>query len=249
MKYRTLTKPLALSLVASSLFGLTSLSQASTLLLDFGDTGGLQATAADFAVNDSDIDTNEAVNFISGVGEGATVAVANTGVTADVNIIDANGGFNSGAANQFGTDPILANYFFSSQNNDVIISLSGLDEIVQGTEVSIVVYAVGDQTDQVAPVILDVDDGQSFTSAATSVADPFVTFTFTAQADIDTLTFTADNGEAGNQFAAINGISITFDPVPEPSTSLLLGLLNQVTQARRKQFPPRFLFTTFKFSL
>jgi len=198
--------------VASSLFGLSSLSQASTLLIDFGAPTGLQAQATDFVPNDSDIDTSETVNFITGVGAGDTVAVTNTGITADVNVIEATGGFNQATANQFGTDPILSNYLFNRNNNDVVVTISGLNEIVAGTEVSIVVYAIGDQPAQVAPVVLDVDDGQSFTSPnATSVANPFVTFTFTAQADIDTLTITADNSEAGNAFAAINGISVTFD--------------------------------------
>ena len=50
-----------------------------------------------------------------------------------------------------------------------------------------------------------------------------MTFTFVADGS-DTLTIRADNADEGNAFAAINGFSLTFDPVPEPSSALLLGL-------------------------
>lgn len=215
-----------------------------SLLLDFhgNDNGGLTAaSSADFIVNDANIDPAAIVNTFDADTinpNSPAVTISGVGIGAEI-VTLAGSGFNP-TGGPFVGDAILGDYLFGS-NIDPAFTLTGLEEIVPGSVVTLVGYSHGDQTAQVADLVLSYDDGgvvSTQTSAVTSVASPFQTFTFTTTSTLNSLTLTADNGGEGNQFAAINGFSLTTvapNVVPEPSALALLGLGTLATVVRRRR--------------
>ena len=221
----------------SAFFGLASVSSAVTLLVDFSgndNMGPITSTSADFAIADTNVNLNAAVQNINGDIVAGATTVTGVGISAEVTISQG-GGFSAAALAQGVTGPagILQDYIFSGGNNDVIFTLGGLEEIATGETVTLTVYSQGDQTNQIANIVLD-EGGNSTTLGPTSPAAPSVTFDFVKQAGVDEITITADNGAAGGPFAAINGFSLT-TAVPEPSSTLLLGLGSLGLLARRRR--------------
>lgn len=214
-----------------------------TLLVDF--QGDLQrpptaATASDFAANNSAVDLMAPVNAIDGdnVTTSTIFGFNNTGSSVSSTIaLNNEDAFNTFRAPTAG-DPILGDYIFTNSNRfpnnpDPSFTVFGLEEIRPSSLVTIVVYSLGDQTDQVADLILEVG-GVTQTSSVTSSTDPFQTFTFTAPQGFDSFSITADNAGEGDQFAVINGFSVT-SSVPEPtSTAFLLGGLLVFAGVRRR---------------
>ena len=253
-------------LVCVTLMGSTCLAQVS-FLVDFtavDNGGGVAATAADFAVNDSAVDAAAPVNVlnsdtaipgtqafgvtfnvpafaITGTDTGATPGT----VFSSVSISDVNGSFNGSSGAPFGSinsppvgDPILNDYIFANSNNNFTATID-TSAIVGGSIVTLLAYSHGDQSNQFANLSLDVGGtsvpGALLGGGPTSVLQPFETFVFTQPAGVTSLDLTIDNA-GGSQFAALNGFSITsIEPVPEPSSLVLVGFASLGLAARRKR--------------
>jgi len=212
----------------SAFFGLASASSAVTLLVDFGPGTQTESSASDFALADSTVDTSAIVNEVVAATD---VIVAGVGVDAVVSV-NTGGVFQAGATPATGPNGILIDYIFGN-NADPSVTVSGLEEIATGTALTLTVYSHGDQAAQVADIIF-TEGGNSTTSDVTTGEIPFATFNFTKQDGVDEFTIVVDNGGEGNNFAAINGFSLTA-PVPEPSSTLLLGLGSLGLLARRRR--------------
>lgn len=254
--------------------GFAASASAGTLLVDFGgnDNGGILASAAsDFQGQDADVDLAAPVNVFNGdvniASSGNIVPVtgidsAGTSFTADVQVLDgsgfnANTGANSGTSNV----PILDGYLTLSFGDGVRFAVTGLEEIAAGTEVTLTVYAVGDQANQVGGVGVTLGEAtEAFITAdgaleedralatntsnagtvsgdagATPVigADSFRQTTFTKVDGVDSFEIRIDRA---SQFSAVNGFSLTFDTlVPEPASFGLVGLGALAICGRRRR--------------
>ena len=129
----------------------------------------------------------------------------------------AGGGFAQISSGQRDDIPILDGYIFGSEmgmfaspgSPDPLVTLTNFHEILAGSAVTLTVYAIGDQDDQVAPITVS-DGTQTFTSAFTSATNPYVTFNFTASGS-GTFQISANNSVNSSNFAAINGFSLTVE--------------------------------------
>jgi len=217
IKHTTHINPLVF-VFSSILFGLTSISSIAdtTLLVDFAGSdndGSITASAANFIVANNDVDTTATVNSINAEAISPNTIIPVTGNGISTNLTFTGKGFNA-VSGPFKDDPILGGYIFT-RSKSPSVTLTGLEEITAGTTVTLVIYSHGDSSEQIADIILTVDDGQTFTSAVTSEANPFVTFTFTTNASINSLTLTADNNGKGGTISVINGFSLTSKQLPD----------------------------------
>ena len=247
--------------------GLATSASAGTLLVDFGgnDNGGILAsTAADFAGQDANVDLAANVNVFNAdnnAGDPAPiVAVSGIDTTANVQLLNGTSGFNADTGAGSGTNnvPILDGYAVLRDGDGARISVTGLDEIAAGTEVTLTVYALGDQTNQVGEVGLTLEGGaEAFITEAgtlvTSVGDSTDTSTAGSVSGDDGVTpvigagsfrqttFTKVDGvdsfeiriERASLFSAINGFSLTV--VPEPASLGLVGLGALAICGRRRR--------------
>lgn len=236
--------------------GLATSASAGTLLVDFGgnDNGGILAsTAADFAGQDANVDLAANVNVFNAdnnAGDPAPiVAVSGIDITANVQLLNGTSGFNANTGAGSGTNnvPILDGYAVLRGGDGARISVTGLDEIAAGAEVTLTVYALGDQTNQVGDVGLTLAGGAETliaggdTSATGTVsgddplgpvigADSFRQTTFTKVDGVDSFEIRIDRDSF---FSAINGFSLTV--VPEPASLGLVGLGALAICGRRRR--------------
>ena len=204
-------------------FGLgTSPTEPNVLPVTITDKGSAPTLLVDISANTSDsVDSiagnfkefDPAVNLRAEVNDlAADGAVTGVGITADVDI-NGTAFATSNETLSRNDEPILDGYIFASGNADPSVAVTGLTGISAGDRVTLTVFAIGDNDAQVAPVVLNVDGEVLTSSSATSAASPTKAFTFTATSDITSFDFFADNSEAGNNFAGINGFSVTTVPV------------------------------------
>ena len=187
---------------------ITDKGSAPTLLVDISaDTSdSVDSIAGNFKEFDPAVNLRAAVNDLAADG-----VVTGIGITADVDI-NGTAFATSNETLSRNDEPILDGYIFAS-NTDPSVAVTGLIGISAGDRVTLTVFAIGDNDAQVAPVVLNVDGEVLTSSSATSAASPTKAFTFTATSDITSFDFFADNSEAGNNFAGINGFSVTTVPV------------------------------------
>jgi len=184
-----------------------------TLLVDISanNNDSVNSTAAAFKAFDLAVDLDSDVNNIA--SDGAVTGTA--GIAGDVDIRGSI--FATSNTSLIRNDvPIFDGYIFARDAVDPSVAVTGLTGLSAGDKVTLTVFSIGDNDEQVAPVVLNVD-GQTLTSPVTSVDLPAATFSFTAASDITEFDFFADNSEGGNAFAGINGFSITKEISTAPS--------------------------------
>jgi len=209
-------------------------AKAGTVLVNFGNPSAAAgstiatATAADFAINDSAINLTTSV-VLAGVAGGTIV-----GDAIDLDIAFASGSvssnnafnFTAGDTSIFGTSPIIDSYVAIGGGNSVTLTISGIEEIPTGEDITLVVYSAGDQPTQTGSLTLThgtFSQGPDVTSfIAPSLDDTFISYTFQKEDGVDEITILNDNA-GGSPFTTINGFSLT-SAVPEPSSALLLML-------------------------
>ena len=143
--------------------------------------------------------------------------------------------------------PILDGYAVLRGGDGARISVTGLDEIAAGAEVTLTVYALGDQANQVGDVGVTLEGGVETliaggdTSATGTVsgddplgpvigADSFRQTTFTKVDGVDSFEIRINRASL---FSALNGFSLTV--VPEPASLGLVGLGALAICGRRRR--------------
>ena len=214
----------------------------ATLLVNYTNAGGVVATAENFQPNDSAIDLTADVNRLEG-NPGDLTPIS--GINVDATVQSSAGGlFSTTAGNNLGV-PIFDSYNNVRRTANLTLTVDGLDEFVAGTDLTLVIYAIGDADNQdgnvtftyngeaTGPVFVEADadaNGQNLTG--------FTTFTFTKVDGIDS--FTLDNaGNSEGSFRSFNGFSLTGTTesavIPEPASLALLGLGSLAMIGRRKR--------------
>lgn len=187
----------------------------TTFLLDIRGTGGIVSTAADFAVQDANVDLTEAVNVLtasntSATANGITVGIGTGGI----------GDFHD-PGDPFDDVAILDGYQFTFGVANRDIDISGLSSLTLGDFVTITLYGAGDSiTESGVGRTSFVEESSGVELGQTSLSVPFVQHTFVADGSD---TFNIDWGRIGTSGGAgFNGLSITaVSAIPEPSTSIL----------------------------
>ena len=211
----------------------------ATLLVNYTTENGAVTTSAAFAPNDSAIDTSAAVSSVTGNAGDLSVV---SGINVDATVQSSAGAiFTTSAGNNLGV-PLFDSYNSARRTDNLTLTVAGLDEFVTGTDLTLVVYAIGDNNAQdgnvtltyngeaTGPVFIEADadaNGQNLTG--------FTTFTFTKAEGVDS--FTLDNaGNSFGEFRAYNGFSLTGTTViPEPASLALIGLGSLAMLGRRKK--------------
>ncbi|QBG48083.1 hypothetical protein EGM51_11995 [Verrucomicrobia bacterium S94] len=200
---------------------------ASTLLVNFhnaDNTANLTSvTAADYQVNDADVNGSAVVNLVSGGGDvtgGTVFAVGLSGITFSANTANWNDWNTSGG--NFAETPILDSYiYYTSTDIDVsrYFRISGFEEIDPGQTVKLTIYGVGDGVDQESQLAITYNGVQSAIQTTDyDSGDVYKTFTFTKVDGVDSVDI--NWGTANGTTAALSGFSMT--SIPEPAT---LGLI------------------------
>jgi len=218
---------------------LCSVTNAQTLLVDFMGSSDTElpvnSSASDFAIADPNVDIATVVNAIDPELAASPASITGVNLSADLSFSGLSffngGGFAQGPSGQRNGSPILDGYLIGSETGffanpaspNPLVTINNLDEIVAGSAVTLTVYSIGDEDDQVAPITFS-DGIQTFTSDFTSPTTPFATFNFTASGS-DTFEFFADNTATSSNFVAINGFSLTVQPVPEPASGGIIAMI------------------------
>ena len=209
-----------------------------TLLVDYvgNDGNGAVSTAADFLPNDAAIDSTATVNRIAGnPGDLSDVAGINIDATVQSS---AGGNFTTTAGNNLGV-PIYDSYNNTRRTPFLTLTVDSLEEFADGTEVTAIVYAIGDADNQDGNTTLTYDGVTSpvqFTdSNGNDTTNGFATFTFTKVDGVDS--FTLDNaGLSEGSFRSFNGFSLTgTTAVPEPSSALAIAFAGGLGLLRRRR--------------
>ena len=232
-----------------------NLSFGQTLLVDFGgnssDTAGNQSSAlrtlgtnADFRANDPNISATATVlNFDFPAGD--QLVDSNSGLEAfvDIDMVDPSDSSLTSDPITFNPDnglfadntPILDGYYFALDSNDLVATIFGLEEVPAGRQVTLTVYAIGDQPNQdgnIEAFYNGISLGSQFTEADGPLSDTFAQFSFSKINGVDDLQFV--NFGASSPFTAINGFSIS-TAVPEPSGGTIAFLIGLACVFRRRQ--------------
>jgi len=246
--------------IASKLFAIaavvmftTSMACGQTILVNFdsagdGDTTG---TSADFAQFDSAVDLSAPV--IDFTPTETPTAIAGTGGLSGLLVTSTGGNFAPGAGPTEGV-PIFDGFFTTNTMmggpTSGITSLSNIVGINAGDSVTLTVFAIGDQPDQVSNQSLSINGG-AFTPFGVQTVFPTTTPATLAEqiAATSQVTFVAPAGGVTDLefevdgiavFSSTNGFSITVDPaavavVPEPGSLALLGLGSLFCLSRRRR--------------
>lgn len=210
-----------------------------TLLVNFSNVSPTAATAsaANYVAADSNVDLMSTVVNVTGTGSAAPPAQTVTGSNISADLADMGRSF-SQTGGIWGGTPILDSYLAAS-NTPLTVTVNSIEEFAAGTPVTLVVYGVGDVSNQDGSLVFDYN---GVTSAAQTTeadatggvnGDEYATFNFTKVAGVDTVSFT-NNGVT--QWRGINGFSLTgTSAVPEPSSVIVLASIAGLGLSRRRR--------------
>ncbi len=196
--------------------------------------GGASAVAADFQFYDNFVSSSAPVNTVN-LGNAANSATgASTTVYPIANSTNSGGTFGAGSNAWNDTTPILQEYRFDFQGspNTVTIDLTpGLSNFVVGEEITLTVFAVGDNLGQQATITpsyggVALAEGPKDTNFGTvrlvrTAATPSVQWKFPVEAGMTSISFIWEK-QPGTS-AALNGFSISSAiPGTGPITSVTM---------------------------
>jgi len=179
----------------------------SSLLIDFGPDwfeNLVGSTADQFKIADPYIDSGAKVNQqaravaseVNGVGLNGVI------VSNSLNSIWANGG-------TWGDTPILETYNFSDNLTNQV-RVSGFDEILAGQEITLTIYAIGNNTGQGTESIYITYNGTNFPVQSTdydsAYSNTYAQFVFKKVGGADDVTVTLHNSSG---LTYLNGLSMT----------------------------------------
>ena len=192
----------------------------TTFLVNFnqeaGNISGVlnDTTAADFAVADPLVDLSTPVVVLD---QSDRINLAGSdGATFNIETTSA-GAFTT--PNGFFADtPILDSYLTVTGNTTANVTVSGLDEIAAGEQVTLTLYGVGDNSNQES-IFTVFHAGQEVGGGETNYdsntfTDTFITVSFTKVAGFDSIEIDFMNAGNGSNFGALNGFSITTGGTP-----------------------------------
>ena len=229
---------IAQSLLAFALL-LTSAAGAQgdlvTVLVNYSSGGQAAATAADFAVNDPGIDLATPVSVIS-EQPGLFNDISGTGI--DAQVASNSGGLSTTTFGNNAGVPIFDSFNFGSQI-DIQLTVRDFEEFAIGSNVTAVVYGIGDADNEDGNIFLrynGIDSEPQFTEAD-GTGSQVATFNFTLVpnnvAPFITFVNTVIDPDVNRAF---NGFSLTGTAaVPEPSSALVITAVGCLVLVRRRR--------------
>lgn len=210
----------------ASLLAMSAVGHAATLAINFTGQSNMSPTATAFGVAVGDW------NNLAGNSGGPTNVTADNGDTASVTY-SSGGTWTIGGTPTAGDDEVYHGYL-DDGGTGASVTISGLSAIVQGS------YSV--------QVIMGSDSTNGFDSITIGAATQTATASapgWGATGSIGSTTFTGLTGDSvtiapnnpGDALTrgSVAGVIVNFTPVPEPSTTALLGLGGLALILRRRK--------------
>lgn len=211
------------------------------LLVNFSndELAPVATSVANYAAADPNVSIPGAtVVDVTGNGGAAPPAqtVAGVGISADLSGMERSFTQSGGI---WGTTPILDSYVGARDGTDITVGVDSIEEFATGTDVTLVVYGVGDVADQDGNINFTYNGVQSadvFTEADATGGvngDEHAVFNFTKLAGVDSVSFT--NVGAGS-WRGINAFSLTGTAaIPEPSSAIAFAAIAGLCLVRRRR--------------
>ena len=236
-----------------------------TLLVDFGGdrppgNGNASAdvrtlgTNADFRANDLNISSQASVvNFDFPAGDQVITSNAGLEVSVDIDMVDPNDPsirfdplpFNPNNGLFADNVPILDGYYFSDGSLNLEATISGMEEIAPGDQITLTVYGIGGgplQDGSIEAFYNNSSLGVQFTEASGPIESTFAQFSFNKIPGVNELRF-VNSGASESPFATFNGFSISTAPaitglaiIADQNSPLTISSGNAVWNT--VQFPP-----------